>query len=294
MPTVTLKHLLEAGVHFGHQTSRWNPKMKQHIFTARNGIHIIDLAQTVTMLEDTANWVTRTVAGGGSILFVGTKKQAQGIIEEEARRSNQYFVNHRWMGGMLTNFTSMQQRFRRMKDLRELRESGGFDHIPKKDAAEAEDELERLERNFGGMADMKRLPAAVYVVDPRKEHIAVTEARKLKIPVIAITDSNCDPELIDHVIPGNDDAIRAVRLITARIAEAALEGRAAVAESEAEESEGEIEGDVALLHGVDEADIPAADEAVGTEPEEIKPEPVINEEEFAKELEGLDEQDKIK
>jgi small subunit ribosomal protein S2 len=294
MPTVTLKHLLEAGVHFGHQTSRWNPKMKQHIFTARNGIHIIDLAQTVTMLEDTANWVTRTVAGGGSILFVGTKKQAQGIIEEEAKRSNQYFVNHRWMGGMLTNFTSMQQRFRRMKDLRELRESGGFDHIPKKDAAEAEDELERLERNFGGMADMKRLPAAVYVVDPRKEHIAVTEARKLKIPVIAITDSNCDPELIDHVIPGNDDAIRAVRLITARIAEAALEGRAAVAESEAEESEGEIEGDVALLHGVDEADIPAADEAVGTEPEEIKPEPVINEEEFAKELEGLDEQDKIK
>ena len=193
MAAVTLKQLLEAGVHFGHQTSRWNPKMKPYIFTARNGIHIIDLAQTVTLLENTCKWVTEQVATGGAVLFVGTKKQAQGIIEEEARRSRQYFVNHRWMGGMLTNFTIIQQRFARMRDLRELRDTGGFEHLAKKDAAKLEDELDRLERNFGGMAEMKRLPAAVFVVDPRKEHIAVTEARKLKIPVIAITDSNCDP-----------------------------------------------------------------------------------------------------
>src|ERR1700716_208226 len=237
MPAVTLKQLLEAGVHFGHQTSRWNPKMKQYIFTARNGIHIIDLAQTVTLLESTAQWVTRTVADGGSVLFVGTKKQAQGIIEEEAKRSNQYFVNHRWMGAMLTNFAIIQQRFQRLQELRELRDTGGFDHMPKKEAAGLEDDLDRLERNFGGMAEMKRLPAALFVVDPRKEHTAVTEARKLKIPIIAITDSNCDPELIDHVIPGNDDAIRAVRLISARIADAAIEGRAARPEAEHEEVE---------------------------------------------------------
>jgi small subunit ribosomal protein S2 len=306
MPAVTLKQLLEAGVHFGHQTSRWNPKMKQYIFTARNGIHIIDLAQTVTLLESTAQWVTRTVADGGSVLFVGTKKQAQGIIEEEAKRSNQYFVNHRWMGGMLTNFAIIQQRFQRLQELRELRDTGGFDHMPKKEAAGLEDDLDRLERNFGGMAEMKRLPAAVFVVDPRKEHIAVTEARKLKIPIIAITDSNCDPELIDHVIPGNDDAIRAVRLISARIAEAAIEGRAA-----RPQAEDEAEGEAAAAIAVSEAELvhaPAADEpaapaaetaparpnaAVDEDEEEVKPEPEIQEEEFEKVLEGLDVQDKM-
>jgi small subunit ribosomal protein S2 len=304
MPAVTLKQLLEAGVHFGHQTSRWNPKMKQYIFTARNGIHIIDLAQTVTLLESTAQWVTRTVADGGSVLFVGTKKQAQGIIEEEAKRSNQYFVNHRWMGGMLTNFGIIQQRFQRLHELRELRDAGGFDHMPKKEAAGLEDDLDRLERNFGGMSEMKRLPAAVFVVDPRKEHIAVTEARKLQIPIIAITDSNCDPELIDHVIPGNDDAIRAVRLISARIAEAAIEGRAArpQAEDEAETAA----ASATVVSEAELADAPAAEVVAADEPaparaaaaadgdeEEVKPEPEIQEEEFEKVLEGLDVQDKM-
>jgi small subunit ribosomal protein S2 len=251
--------------------------MKPYIFTARNGIHIIDLAQTVNLLEETCKWVTEQVGSGGAILFVGTKRQAQGIIEEEAKRSGQFFVNHRWMGGMLTNFSIMQQRFRRMKDLRELR------------AAELEDELERLERNFGGMADMKRLPAAVYIVDPKKEHIAVTEARKLHIPVIAIADSNCDPELVDHVIPGNDDAIRAVKLITSRIAEAAIEGRAAARARDEEETAAEIKEEL-----VPAADADLLNGARVTAPEdEVKPEPVLAEEEFAKELQGLDEQDKM-
>jgi small subunit ribosomal protein S2 len=304
MPAVTLKQLLEAGVHFGHQTSRWNPKMKQYIFTARNGIHIIDLAQTVRLLEDTSQWVTRAVADGGSLLFVGTKKQAQGIIEEEAKRANQYYVNHRWMGGMLTNFSIIQQRFSRLHQLRELRDSGGFEHMAKKDAAGLEDDLDRLERNFGGMSEMKRLPAAVFVVDPRKEHIAVTEARKLKIPIIAITDSNCDPELIDHVIPGNDDAIRAVRLISGRIADAAIEGRAA--RPQAEEVDGPAEAVTAVsetetapappsqaVAEVAPAPAVAAPVAEESDEDEVKPEPEIQEEEFEKVLEGLDVQDKM-
>ena len=307
MSAVTLKQLLEAGVHFGHQTSRWNPKMKQYIFTSRNGIHIIDLAQTVRLLEDTGQWVTTAVADGGSLLFVGTKKQAQGIIEEEAKRANQYYVNHRWMGGMLTNFAIIQQRFSRLHELRELRDSGGFEHMAKKDAAGLEDDLDRLERNFGGMSEMKRLPAAVFVVDPRKEHIAVTEARKLKIPVIAITDSNCDPELIDHVIPGNDDAIRAVRLITGRIADAAIEGRAS--RPQAEEAEGQTPAAPAVTEGEMEqvppsqavaatpAPPPVAarvdEESEESDEDEVKPEPEIQEEEFEKVLEGLDVQDKM-
>src|SRR5258708_11959889 len=299
MPAVTLKQLLEAGVHFGHQTSRWNPKMKPYIFTARNGIHIIDLAQTVKLLEETYQWVIQAVADGGSVLFVGTKKQAQGIIDEEAKRSHQYFVNHRWMGGMLTNFGIIQQRFARLQDLKELRDTGGFDHMAKKDADKLEDDLDRLERNFGGMAEMSRLPAAVFVVDPRKEHIAVTEARKLKIPIIALTDSICDPELIDHVIPGTDDAIRAVRPISARIAEAAIEGRAArpqAAEQDAEEAE-------PVVTEAELAEAPAADATIerGEPPvvaelcdeDEIKPEPEIAEGELEKGLEGLDVQDKM-
>jgi small subunit ribosomal protein S2 len=304
MSAASLKQLLEAGVHFGHQTSRWNPKMKPFIFTARNGTHIIDLAQTVKLLEDTCTWVTDSVSGGGAVLFVGTKKQAQGIIEEEAKRAGQFYVNHRWMGGMLTNFSMIQQRVRRMKDLRELRDSGGFEHMSKKDAAALDDELDRLERNFGGMADMKRLPAAIYVVDPRKEHIAVTEARKLKIPVIAITDSNCDPELIDHVIPGNDDAIRSVRLITSRIADAALQGRAAARQEDAVEEEAaeEVPATDSGVAPFAPAAAPPAPVAVaapvpvdpaGAEFDETKAEPLVNEEEFARELEGLDEQDKM-
>jgi small subunit ribosomal protein S2 len=297
MPTVTLKQLLEAGVHFGHQTSRWNPKMKPYIFTARNGIHIIDLAQTVKLLEVTSLWVTSTVADGGNVLFVGTKKQAQGIIEEEAKRSRQFYVNHRWMGGMLTNFGIIQQRFARLQDLRELRDTGGFDHMAKKDAAALEDDLDRLERNFGGMAEMKRLPAAVFVVDPRKEHIAVTEARKLKIPIIAITDSNCDPELIDYVIPGNDDAIRAVRLISARIAEACIEGRVARPQAEAaEEIEAPVVTEAELVEAPPAEEVTAAAETppvAEVDEDEVKPEPEVEEEEFEKVLEGLDVQDKM-
>ena len=231
MPLVTLKQLLEAGVHFGHQTSRWNPKMKRYIFTARNGIHIIDLQQTVKLLDDASNWVKDVVGGGRLVLFIGTKKQAQESIELEARRSGMPFVNHRWMGGMLTNFTVMRRQIERLNSLRAIRNNGGFTGS-KKAITELEEEYQRLERFFGGMAEMKRLPGAVYVVDPRKEHIAVTEARKLSIPIVAITDSNCDPDEIDHVIPGNDDAIRAVKLITSKIADAALEARQLISPEE--------------------------------------------------------------
>jgi small subunit ribosomal protein S2 len=231
MPLVTLKQLLEAGVHFGHQTSRWNPKMKRYIFTARNGIHIIDLQQTVKLLDDASNWVKDVVGGGRMVLFIGTKKQAQESIELEARRSGMPFVNHRWMGGMLTNFNVMRRQIERLNSLRAIRNNGGFTGS-KKAITELEEEYQRLERFFGGMAEMKRLPGAVYVVDPRKEHIAVTEARKLSIPIVAITDSNCDPDEIDHVIPGNDDAIRAVKLITSKIADAALEARQLISPEE--------------------------------------------------------------
>jgi small subunit ribosomal protein S2 len=231
MPLVTLKQLLEAGVHFGHQTSRWNPKMKRYIFTARNGIHIIDLQQTVKLLDDASNWVKDVVGNGRMVLFVGTKKQAQESIELEARRSGMPFVNHRWMGGMLTNFAVMRRQIERLNSLRAIRNNGGFTGS-KKAITELEEEYQRLERFFGGMAEMKRLPGAVYIVDPRKEHIAVTEARKLSIPIVAITDSNCDPDEIDHVIPGNDDAIRAVKLITSKIADAALEARQLISPEE--------------------------------------------------------------
>jgi len=231
MPLVTLKQLLEAGVHFGHQTSRWNPKMKRYIFTARNGIHIIDLQQTVKLLDDASTWVKDVVGSGRMVLFIGTKKQAQESIELEARRSGMPFVNHRWMGGMLTNFTVMRRQIDRLNSLRAIRNDGGFTGS-KKAITQLEEEYQRLERFFGGMAEMKRLPGAVYVVDPRKEHIAVTEARKLAIPIVAITDSNCDPDEIDHVIPGNDDAIRAVKLITSKIADAALEARQLISPEE--------------------------------------------------------------
>jgi len=231
MPLVTLKQLLEAGVHFGHQTSRWNPKMKRYIFTARNGIHIIDLQQTVKLLDDASTWVKDVVGGGRMVLFIGTKKQAQESIELEARRSGMPYVNHRWMGGMLTNFTVMRRQIDRLNSLRAIRNNGGFTGS-KKAVTQLEEEYQRLERFFGGMAEMKRLPGAVYVVDPRKEHIAITEARKLGIPVVAITDSNCDPDEIDHVIPGNDDAIRAVKLITSKIADAALEARQLISPEE--------------------------------------------------------------
>jgi small subunit ribosomal protein S2 len=232
MPQVTLKQLLEAGVHFGHQTSRWNPKMKPYIFTARNGIHIIDLQKTVRLLDDAYDFVHGVAASGRPVLFVGTKKQAQETVQTEAARCGMFFVNRRWMGGMLTNFATMQKRIRRLFELRRTQQEGGFDQISKKEAKRLQDELDKLMFHFDGLADMKRLPGAVFVVDPRKEHIAVTEANRLKIPVVAITDSNCDPELIQYVIPGNDDAIRAVKLITGKMADACLEGRQEVAEGE--------------------------------------------------------------
>ena len=232
MPQVTLKQLLEAGVHFGHQTSRWNPKMKPYIFTARNGIHIIDLQKTVRLLDDSYEFVRTVAASGRPVLFVGTKKQAQETIQTEAARCGMYFVNRRWMGGMLTNFSTMQKRIRRLFELRRMQQEGGFEQLSKKEANRLQDELDKLMFHFDGLADMKRLPGAVFVVDPRKEHIAVTEANRLKIPVVAITDSNCDPDLIQYVIPGNDDAIRAVKLITGKMADACLEGRQEVAEGE--------------------------------------------------------------
>jgi small subunit ribosomal protein S2 len=222
---VTLKQLLEAGVHFGHQTSRWNPKMRAYIFTARNGIHIIDLQKTVRLLDEAWDFVRGVAASGRPVLFVGTKKQAQETIQTEAARCGMYFVNRRWMGGMLTNFSTVKKRIERLQELRKMQQEGQFEQMSKKDAKKLQDELDRLMFHFDGIADMKRLPGAVYVVDPRKEHIAVTEANRLKIPVVAITDSNCDPDLIQYVIPGNDDAIRAVKLITGKIADACLDGR---------------------------------------------------------------------
>ena len=225
MAQVTLKQLLEAGVHFGHQTSRWNPKMRPYIFTARNGIHIIDLQKTVKLLDDSLSFVKGVAASGRPVLFVGTKKQAQETIQTEAARCGMFFVNRRWMGGMLTNFQTVKKRIDRLQELRRMQQNGQFELLAKKEAKKLTDELDRLMYHFDGIADMKRLPGAVYVVDPRKEHIAVTEANRLKIPVVAITDSNCDPDLIQYVIPGNDDAIRAVKLLTGRMADACLEGR---------------------------------------------------------------------
>lgn len=235
MPVTTLRQLLEAGVHFGHQTSRWNPKMRDYIFAARNGIHIIDLAKTQSLLDDASDFVRDLTAGGEKVLFVGTKKQAQDVIEESCERTNMPYVTHRWMGGMLTNFSVIKRQLARLADLRAMRERGDFERMTTKEANVLMDELDRLERNFGGMAQMKRLPGALFVVDCRKERLAVTEANRLKIPIVAIVDSNCDPELIQHVIPGNDDAIRSVRLITTVIADAIQDGQRLLSERELHE-----------------------------------------------------------
>jgi small subunit ribosomal protein S2 len=221
----TMKQLLEAGVHFGHQTRRWNPKMRPFIFTARNGVHIIDLQQTVTRLNEAARFATSLTANGDYILFVGTKKQAQDAIKEEAERAGQFYVNQRWLGGMLTNFQTIQARIRYMRDLEARKERGEFERLPKKEAQHLDDEMARLERTLGGIKDMRRLPGAIFVVDSKKEHTAVMEARRLEIPVIALADTNCDPDEMDYPIPANDDAIRAVRLLCAKMADAALEGR---------------------------------------------------------------------
>ena len=225
MAVVSMKQLLEAGVHFGHQTRRWNPKMAKYIFTERNGIYIIDLQKTVKKLDEAYNFVREVSAEGGSILFVGTKKQAQESIREEATRCGMHFVNARWLGGMLTNFRTIRRRIDRMEQINKMREDGTFDMLPKKEVAKLELELEKLEKFLGGVKEMGSLPKAMFIVDPRKERIAVSEARKLNIPIVAIVDTNCDPDEIDYVIPGNDDASRAVKLIAGAMADAVLEGR---------------------------------------------------------------------
>ena len=225
MAVVSMKQLLEAGVHFGHQTRRWNPKMAEYIYMERNGIYIIDLQKTVKKLEDAYDFVRDLSAKGETILFVGTKKQAQDAVREEASRVGMYYVNARWLGGMLTNFKTMRTRVDRLAQLRKMQEDGTFDMLPKKEVIKLMGEMEKLEKYLGGVQDMKKLPGALFVVDPRKEHNAIAEARKLHIPIIAIVDTNCDPDEIDYVIPGNDDAIRAIRLISNAMANAVQEGR---------------------------------------------------------------------
>ena len=225
MSVISMKQLLEAGVHFGHQTRRWNPKMAEYIYTERNGIYIINLQKTVKKIVEAYDFVRSVAESGESILFVGTKKQAQDSIKEEAERVGMYFVNARWLGGMLTNFKTIQKRIERLTQLKKMEEDGTFDLLTKKEATKLKLEIEKLEKYLGGIKDMKKLPGALFVVDPRKEKIAVAEAKKLGIPVVAIVDTNCDPDEVDYVIPGNDDAIRAVKLIASTMANAIIEGR---------------------------------------------------------------------
>ena len=236
MAVISMKQLLEAGVHFGHQTRRWNPKMAPYIFTERNGIYIIDLQKTVRKVDEAYNFIRDTAMAGKTVLFVGTKKQAQESIESEAKRCNMYYVNNRWLGGMLTNFKTIPTRIKRLNDIDKREATGQFDVLPKKEVIQLKAEREKLEMNIGGIREMKKLPGALFVVDPRKEHIAVTEARILNIPIVAIVDTNCDPDEIDYVIPGNDDAIRAVKLIAGKMADAILEGKQGEQSAEAVEA----------------------------------------------------------
>ncbi len=243
MGVVSMKQLLEAGVHFGHQTRRWNPKMAPYIFTERNGIYIIDLQKTVKKLEEAYNFVHDLSAQGETVLFVGTKKQAGDSVKEEALRCGGYYVNARWLGGMMTNFKTIKRRVERLSQLRKMETDGTFDLLPKKEVSKLNLEIEKLEKFLGGIKDMKKLPGCLFIVDPRKEKIAVAEAKKLGIPIVAIVDTNCDPDDVDYVIPGNDDAIRAVKLIAGAVADAVIEGRqgtenaVAVEEAEAEAAE---------------------------------------------------------
>ncbi len=237
MGVVSMKQLLEAGVHFGHQTRRWNPKMAPYIFTERNGIYIIDLQKTVKKLEEAYMFIRELSENGEEILFVGTKKQAADSVKEEALRAEAHYVNARWLGGMMTNFRTIKQRIKRLEQLNQMKEDGTFDLLPKKEVIKLNLEIERLEKFMGGIKNMNKLPGALFVVDPRKERIAVLEAKKLGIPVVAIVDTNCDPDDIDYVIPGNDDAIRAVKLIAGAMADAVIEGRQGEQNAEAESSE---------------------------------------------------------
>jgi small subunit ribosomal protein S2 len=257
VPSVSMRQLLEAGVHFGHQTRRWNPKMRPFIFAERNGIHIIDLAQTVKHLESSLEFVRETVARGEYVLFVGTKKQAQEPVAQEATRAGQPYVNKRWLGGMLTNFTTIKKRIGLLEQLEARQQAGEFDRMSKKEAAKLQEELAKLQLTVGGMRKMKRAPGAVFIIDPHRERIAVTEANKLEIPVVATGDTNVDPDEIDHIIPANDDAIRAIRLLCTLIADAALEGQ----QQRAERASAEPEPEVAVA-AEPEFDESAADELV--------------------------------
>jgi small subunit ribosomal protein S2 len=254
MSYVSMKQLLEAGVHFGHQTKRWNPKMKPYIYGARNGIYIIDLQKTVSLFKTAYDFVVDTVAQGGSVLFVGTKKQAQEAIKEEAERCEMFFVNHRWLGGTMTNFVTIRLGIERLKYLERIKADGTIQRFPKKEIINMDREYVKLLRNLGGIKEMDALPKAVFVIDPRKEGIAILEARKLGIPLVSVVDTNCDPDEIDYIIPGNDDAIRAIRLITSKIADACLEGktkREEMLQSEADK-EGRIEETFAGKEGLEE------------------------------------------
>ncbi|MGO9620595.1 MAG: 30S ribosomal protein S2 [Desulfobaccales bacterium] len=268
MSYVTMKELLEAGVHFGHQTRRWNPKMAPYIFGARNGIHIIDLQKTVQFFKTAYNYVVERVADGGLVLFVGTKKQAQDAIAEEAKRCGMFYVNHRWLGGMLTNFLTISRSIARLKEFETMKEDGTLRRFPKKEILMMEKKAAKLERSLGGIKNMGRLPDIVYVVDPRKEDIAVLEARKVHVPLVSIVDSNCDPTEIDYPIPGNDDAIRAIRLLTSRVADAVLEGKK-LAE---ERLQGQVDKEAAAALTAAAAPAPAP-EVVLPEPAEVQPAP---------------------
>ncbi|MDY6825775.1 MAG: 30S ribosomal protein S2 [Bacillota bacterium] len=275
MARVSMKQLLEAGVHFGHQTRRWNPKMKNYIFTERNGIYIIDLQKTVKLMDVAYNFVRDLVADGGSIVFVGTKKQAQESIKVESERCGTHYVNHRWLGGMLTNFNTIRRRINRMIELEKMEMDGTFERLTKKEVLNLRHEHEKLMKFLNGIREMKTLPDAVYVVDPRKEKIAVAEARKLEIPVIAIVDTNCDPDEIDYLIPGNDDAIRAVKLITSIMADAVLEGKQISEVQEEPEQEPETAApETTTSEEVTADDVPSAEKTTVTEEES----PEINEE----------------
>ncbi len=259
MSRLTMKQLLEAGVHFGHQTRRWNPKMKPFIFGERNGIHIIDLQQTVKLFDVAYDFIVDTVANGGKVLFVGTKRQAQDTIKEEAERCGMFYVNHRWLGGTLTNFRTIRRSIEKLKKIEGWFEDGTIERFPKKERLKLERLKQKLERNLGGIKEMEELPQAIYIVDPKKEHIAVLEARKLGIPIVAIVDTNCDPDLIDYIIPGNDDAIRAIKLLTSKIADACLEGKSLWEEKLQAETDKEIEAEM----------MEAAQEGAETEAEKI-------------------------
>ncbi len=253
MPKITMKQLLEAGVHFGHQTKRWNPKMKPYIFGARNGIYIIDLQKTVRYFRSACNFIKSVTENGDSVLFVGTKKQAQDSIREEAIRAGQFYVNNRWLGGMLTNFATIKGSIDRLKKIEVMAEDGTFELLTKKECLQLERERIKLEKNLGGIKGMTKIPGAMFVIDPKKEAIAVCEAKKLGIPVVAVVDTNCDPDEIDHIIPGNDDAIRAIRLFVASMAEASIEGAQA--------------RDAAACADKDNSDAPVAEKKVTEKPE---------------------------